>query len=243
MCTMATASSRPRAKVAAGGEAAALTPPADGDTPSGPASSDTLQSFTLDDLAQYTREGAFGPTASPDFRVFYVGRDDVHGVLVHLFNRVRLSVKMNMFGYDDDQLNQILDGLVKDPTVMVQVTLDRSQASGAHEKAILSSDEVNDPTGYAADFAVGQSDTHQISHTKGGVLDGIVAFEGSTNWSSSGEGTGISLTSATQHPGFKAQNNTLAVYVNPYEIAKFSARLDYEHGVAVHQAQGASAKS
>ena len=172
--------------------------------------------------------------------MFYVGRDDVHGVLVHLFTRLRLSVKMNMFGYDDDQLNQILDGVVKDPTVMVQVTLDKSQATGAHEKEILSSDEVNDPTAYAADFAIGQSDTHQISHTKGGVLDG--AFEGSTNWSSSGEGTGISLAEATQHPGFKAQNNTVAVYVNPYEIAKFSARLDYEHGVASRQSQSAPAK-
>jgi hypothetical protein len=239
---MAQATKQPRAKDDADGQTAAPEQPANGETTSSPASSDTLQSFTLDDLAQYTREGAFGPTASPDFRVFYVGRDDVHGVLVHLFTRVRLSVKMNMFGYDDDQLNQILFGLVKDPTIMVQVTLDRSQANGAHEKVILSSDEVNDPDGYAADFAVGQSDTHQISHTKGGVLDGIVAFEGSTNWSSSGEGTGIDLAEAKQHPGFKAQNNTLAVYVNPYEIAKFSARLDYEHGIAVHQSQPAPAK-
>jgi len=133
--------------------------------------------------------------------VFYGGRDDVHGVLVHLFTRVRLSVKMNMFGYDDDQLNQILDGLVQDPNVMVQVTLDRSQASGVHEKQILASDEANDPAGYAADFAVGESDTNQISHTKGGVLDGIVAFEGSTNWSSSGEGTGISLGEANKSRG------------------------------------------
>src|SRR6201998_2308009 len=240
---MAKTTDRPRVTDGGDGEAASPGQPANGASTSSPASSDTLQSFTLDDLAQYTKEGAFGPTASPDFRVFYVGRDDVHGVLVHLFSRARLSVKMNMFGYDDDQLNQILDGLVKDTTVMVQVTLDKSQASGAHEKAILSSDEVNDPDGYAADFAVGQSDTHQISHTKGGVLDGIVAFEGSTNWSSSGEGTGINLTEAQQHPGFKAQNNTLAVYVNSYEIAKFSARLDYEHGVAVHQPQRAPAKS
>jgi hypothetical protein len=208
-------------------------------SPSHPASSDTLQSFTLDDLAQYTREGAFGPTASPDFRVFYVGRDDVHGVLVHLFSRVKLSVKMNMFGYDDDQLNQLLFALAQDPTVMVQVTLDKSQASGVHEKNVLASDVAADPAAFAADFAVGQSDTHQISHTKGGVLDGIVAFEGSTNWSSSGEGTGISLGQAEQHRGFKAQNNTLAVYVNAYEIAKFSARLDYEHGIATHQPQPA----
>ncbi len=240
---MATATRRPRVTDGGAGETVSPGPPGNADTTSSPASSDTLQSFTLDDLAQYTREGAFGPTASPDFRVFYVGRDDVHGVLVHLFTRVRLSVKMNMFGYDDDELNQILIGLAEDPTVMVQVTLDESQASGVHEKAILASDAAKDPAGYAADFAVGKSDTGQISHTKGGVLDGIVAFEGSTNWSSSGEGTGISLGTAKQHPGFKAQNNTLAVYVNPYEIAKFSARLDYEHGVAARQSQRASTKS
>ena len=202
-----------------------------GTTPGHP----TLQHFTLDDLAAYTSEQAFGPTASPDFRVFYVGRDDVHGVLMHLFTRVSLSVKMNMFGYDDDELNTVLMGLVKNPSVMVQVTLDKSQASGAHEKAILSSDTAQDAQGCANDFAVGESSTAQISHTKGGILDGIVAFEGSTNWSSSGEGTGINLTAAKQAPGFKAQNNTLAVYVNTYEIAKFAARLDYEHGVAVSQ--------
>jgi len=195
-----------------------------GTTPSRP----TLQQFTLDDLAVYTAEQAFGRTASPDFRIFYVGRDDVHGVLMHLFTRVTLSVKMNMFGYDDDDLNSVL---------MVQVTLDKSQASGVHEKAILGSDTGKDAAGFANDFAIGESSTHQISHTKGGVLDGIVAFEGSTNWSSSGEGAGISLTATKQAPGFKAQNNTLAVYTNPYEIAKFAARLDYEHAVAASQPQ------
>src|SRR5262252_7124874 len=197
----------------------------------------TLQHFTLDDLAVYTAEQAFGPTASPDFRVFYVGRDDVHGVLMHLYTRVTLSVKMNMFGYDDDELNKVLMGLVQDASVMVQVTLDRSQAGGPTERAILSSDSAQDQAGFANDFVVGESSTSQISHTKGGVLDGIVAFEGSTNWSSSGEGTGISLTAAKQAPGFKAQNNTLAVYVNTYEIAKFAARLDYEHAVAASQPQ------
>jgi hypothetical protein len=195
----------------------------------------------LDDLAVYTAEQAFGPTASADFRVFYVGRDDVHGVLKHLFTRVSLSVKMNMFGYDDDELNQVLMGLVQNPSVMVQVTLDKSQASGAHEVAILNSDKAQDTTGFANDFAVGESATSQISHTKGGVLDGIVAFEGSTNWSSSGEGTGINLTAAKQAAGFKAQNNTLAVYTNADEIAKFAARLDYEHAIAARQQSGSAA--
>ena len=176
-------------------------------TDSGPAPSrPTLQQFSLDDLAVYTAEQAFGPTASPDFRVFYVGRDDVHGVLMHLFTRVSLSVKMNMFGYDDVDLNNVLMGLVRNPLIFVQVTLDRSQSTVAHEKAILGSDEAQDVPGFANDFVVGESDTSQISHTKGGILDGIVAFEGSTNWSTSGEGTGISLTAAKtgakQAPGF-----------------------------------------
>ncbi len=206
-------------------------------------SNPTLQQFTLDDLAVYTAEQAFGPSASPDFRVFYVGRDDVHGILMHLFTRVSLSVKMNMFGYDDDSLNNVLMGLVQNPSVMVQVTLDKSQAAGPAEKTILGSDTAQDAQGFANDFVVGESSTHQISHTKGGVLDGIVAFEGSTNWSSSGEGTGISLTAAEQAPGFRAQNNTLAVYVNLYEIAKFSARLDYEHAVAAAQPQNAPVAS
>jgi len=201
------------------------------------ASHPTLQQFNLDDLAQYTAEGAFGQTASRDFRVFYVGRDDVHGVLMHIFTRVSLSVKMNMFGYDDDSLNAVLLGLVRNPSVVVHVTLDRSQAAGPVESSILKSDEAADASGFANDFAVGTSSTGQISHTKGGVLDGIVAFEGSVNWSSSGEGTGITLATAKQAPGFKAQNNTLSVYVNPYEIAKFTARLDYEHAVAASQRQ------
>jgi hypothetical protein len=199
--------------------------------------SGTLQTFNLNDLAQYTPEGVFGPTASNDFRVFYVGRDDVHGVLMHLYTRVTLSVKMNMFGYDDEDLNNVIIGLVKNPSVMVQVTLDKSQAAGPTEKALLGVDEAGDAQGFANDFAIGDSSTDQISHTKGGVLDGIVAFEGSTNWSASGEGTGINLTATKQSPGFKAQNNTLAVYVNQYEIAKFAARLDYEHAVAAAQPQ------
>lgn len=45
------------------------------------------------------------------------------------------------------------------------------------------------------------------------------------------------LAQAQQNPGFAAQNNMLVGYVNGYEIAKFSARLDYEHGVAVRRPQ------
>jgi hypothetical protein len=198
-------------------------------------STPTLQTFHLDDLASFTAEGAFGPNASPDLRGFYVGRDDVHGVLAYLLSRVSLSLKINMFGYDDDALAAILTGLVENPEVVTQVTLDKSQSGGVHEKKILASQAAADPAGFAADFAIGESETHQISHTKGGVLDGIVGFEGSTNWSASGEGVGIGLHGAANAARFVAQNNTLWVTTNPYEIAKFSARLDYEHAVAKSQ--------
>jgi hypothetical protein len=189
----------------------------------------TLQAFSLEYLAQYTREKQFAPGDSADFRVFYVGRDDVHGVLKYLLSRCSRSLKLNMFGYDDDELNAIIAGLVDNEHVYVQGTLDRSQAGGSHEKKIL---ETWDPA-VRASFAVGQSATHQISHTKGGVIDGVVAWEGSANWSASGEGTIIAADGS--NVARKAQNNTLAVYVNPVEIQKFSVELDEEHAVALHQ--------
>lgn len=189
----------------------------------------TLQGFTLDELASFTREKQFGPGDSTDFRVFYVGRDDVHGVLKYLLSRCSRALKMNMFGYDDDELNAIIQGLVENEHVYVQGTLDKSQSGGVHERKIL---EAWTPE-MRASFAIGQSATHQISHTKGGVLDGIVAWEGSTNWSASGEGTIIAPDGS--NAGRKAQNNTLTVYVNPVEIQKFSVELDEEHAVALQQ--------
>lgn len=194
-----------------------------------------LRSFTLDDLAQYTAEGAFGPGDSPDFRVFQVGRDDVHGVLLHLLSRVQLSLKGTMYGYDDPDLNAAIMNAVKNPQVLVQFTLDKSQAGGKTEKALLTADAALDPEKFTADFAVGQSETHQIIHTKGFVADGVVGVEGSTNWSAGGEGVGIGLRGAANVPGFKAQENTLTVFTNQYEIARFAARLDYAHAVAKRQ--------
>ena len=121
--------------------------------------------------------------------------------------------------------------LIESSHVYVQGTLDSSQAGGVHEKKIIAgwSQEVRNS------FAVGQSATHQISHTKGGVIDGLVAFEGSTNWSASGEGEGIGLHGAANAPKYKAQNNTLTCYTHPVEIVKFTDELDEEHTTALAQ--------
>jgi hypothetical protein len=195
----------------------------------------SLQAFTLDDLAPFTREGTFDPRDSPDYRTLYVGRDDVHGALMHLFARVAVSVKFSMFGYDDDALDSVIAGLITSSHVYFQGTLDKSQSGGVHEKKILAAwaDAVR------SSFAIGTSATGQIEHTKGGVLDGTVMFEGSTNWSASGEGTGIGLAGAANVTGFKAQANTLSVSTNPVEVHRFATRLDEEHASIVQRALAA----
>ena len=51
----------------------------------------SLLTFTLAELAQFTREGTYASDASLDHHVFYVGRDDVHGILKYLWSRVSVS--------------------------------------------------------------------------------------------------------------------------------------------------------
>lgn len=194
-----------------------------------------LATFTLDDLAQFTSEGVFSPSDSPDYRTLYVGRDDVHGALMYVLQRCHRSLVMNMFGYDDGELDSEVVRLVLNDAVWVQGTLDKSQSGGVHERQLIAA---WDPK-VRASFAVGQSATHQISHTKGFVADGVLGMEGSTNWSSSGEGTGIVLKKgAPQNPGYKAQNNTCTFHVHPLQVARFVEELNEEHATALQQEQG-----
>jgi hypothetical protein len=164
------------------------------------------------------------------------------GILLYLLSRVSTSLYLNMFGYDDDDLNTQCMRCAQDSSVTAVITLDKSQSGGAHEKAILASDVAKDPLTFNAHFAIGQSATHQISHTKGGVLDGRVGFEGSTNWSASGEGTFVTKGSPGG-PSYKAQNNTLAVFTDADTMSRFTAELVAEHLVAVSQGGSLSAQA
>ena len=56
----------------------------------------SLQRFTLEDLAPFTKEGTFSKGASRDFHLFYVGRDDVHGILKYLLSRATTSLYLNL---------------------------------------------------------------------------------------------------------------------------------------------------
>jgi len=204
----------------------------------------TLQRFDLLDLQQYTQEKSYATTASKDFHLFYVGRDDVHSILKYVLSRVSISLYLNMFGYDDDELNDILMKIAFDPTVTMLVTLDKSQAGGKHEKALLDADREHNlalfnthfvTKSHVQEFTIGQSATHQISHTKGFVADGRVAGEGSTNWSDSGEGTFV-VKGQPGGKGFKAQNNTQSIITDPDTVSRFTSELVAEHMIAAKQA-------
>ena len=196
-----------------------------------------LQTFTLTDLAQFTKEKVYSNDASKDVHLFFVGRDDVHDILKYILSRVSISLYLNMFGFDDDELNNIIMQQVLDPTITILITLDQSQAGSVHEKALLAADQKYNLAAYNTHFVIGQSLTHQISHTKGFVADGKVACEGSTNWSSSGEGTFV-VTGAPGGPGYKAQNNTQSVITDRDTIIRFQTELITEHMTAQSAAKG-----
>jgi hypothetical protein len=199
----------------------------------------SLQIFTLPDLAQYTKEAAYSTNASKDVHLFYVGRDDVHDILKYILSRVTISLYLNMFGFDDSELNNILMQKALNPAVTMLITLDKSQAGGVHEKALLAADQAYNLAAYNTHFVLGESATHQISHTKGFVADGRIAAEGSTNWSSSGEGTFV-VNGKPGGTGYKAQNNTQAVITDPDTIVRFQTELISEHMIAQSQQQPAS---
>jgi hypothetical protein len=157
---------------------------------------------------------------------------------LYLLTHEKLGFDFNQFGFDDPQINDAIMLMLHNPSITVQATLDKSQASGAHERVILASDEAQSPTAFGNSFAIGESATHQISHTKGGVFVGQgIAYEGSTNWSASGEGVGVSLKADVKNPvGFKAQNNTVLVSTNPILISRFQRQLLVEHRIAQSQA-------
>lgn len=190
----------------------------------------------LGELGRFTPEGKLTPGYGQHY-LFFVGRDDVHGILHSLITSEKLELAANEFGYDDEELNQDILNLFKLPGIKVQVTLDRSQAGGVHEKKIVAADLAQDPVDFNNSFAIGQSATHQISHTKGMVFLGQGLWcEGSTNLSVSGEGVGISLKADVANPaGFKNQNNTLLVSSNMVGLSRFKTRLDVEHQIAKTQ--------
>lgn len=201
-----------------------------------------LQNFSLADLAVFTKEKTFSSASSKEVHLFYVGRDDVHELLKYVLSRVTISLYLNMFGFDDSELNQILMDKAMNPSITMLITLDASQANGVHEKALIAYDQKYNLAAFNTHFAIGESATHQISHTKGFVADGRVAAEGSTNWSASGEGT-FKVQGQPGGPGYQAQNNTQSIITDPDTIVRFQTELIAEHMTVVAAAKAGRGKT
>jgi phosphatidylserine/phosphatidylglycerophosphate/cardiolipin synthase-like enzyme len=179
-------------------------------------------SFVWDDLRKYKAEGRFLDGYPDDQRTFFAPRDDVHGLLVALLGSAQHSIVVNMFGYDDDELNGIIQSKLADEKVYVQMSLDRSQAaSSAHEKQILAR-WCNEAFGNS--ITIGTSSVHNaISHLKIVIVDGVYTVKGSTNWSLSGQ---------------QKQDNELTLSRNAVVAAETRAILDLNHDFMLKQMAG-----
>jgi phosphatidylserine/phosphatidylglycerophosphate/cardiolipin synthase-like enzyme len=179
--------------------------------------------FDWDGLARYKAEGRFLDGYPAELRTFWSPRDDIHGMLVALLSSAQQSIVLNMYGYDDAELDATIRAKLADDSVYVQMSLDKSQAGGKQERALLSQWQ-NDAFGNS--IAIGNSSKHAISHLKILIVDGVYTVRGSTNWSLGGE---------------QKQDNELTLSRNAVIAAETRAVLDRNHDWMLKQMAAAAA--
>ena len=129
------------------------------------------------------------------------------------------SVVILLYGYDDDEVQAVLESKLLDPEFFVQFTLDSSQAAGIHERTLLEKWHSDEP---GNSVAVGRSSRGAILHDKILVIDGLWVISGSTNLSTSGE---------------TLQANEAIVVQDPFIAAEVRAVIDVQHDSVLKQMQ------
>jgi phosphatidylserine/phosphatidylglycerophosphate/cardiolipin synthase-like enzyme len=186
-------------------------------TPTTPAPAVKAPDFGWEDLGRYKAGGRFLDGYPDDIRTFYSPVDDVHAVLTALLASTQKSIVVNMYGYDDSDLNSIILEKLEDDHVYVQMSLDKTQAKGIHERDLLKTWK-HELAGNS--IAIGRSSKGAISHMKIVIIDGVYTVRGSTNWSLSGE---------------QDQDNELTIHNNAVIAAETRAELDRNHDVMLKQ--------
>ncbi|OBG97507.1 hypothetical protein A5697_18845 [Mycobacterium sp. E3251] len=165
---------------------------------------------SLTTLDQY-KAAPFPPGYPDNTRTFYSPVDRVHEALKDLLTSADKSIVVAMYGYDDPELNSVLQSSLNDEKIYVQMSLDSTQAAGKSERALLAP-WLNDKTGNS--IAIGHSEKSAIMHLKMVIIDGVDVITGSTNWSTGGE---------------SKQDNQLTVIRDPYVCAEARSRIDIIH--------------
>jgi phosphatidylserine/phosphatidylglycerophosphate/cardiolipin synthase-like enzyme len=155
------------------------------------------------------KRGGFPPGYPGNVRSFFSPVDDVHGALLALVRSASSSLVLAMYGFDDDELADVIKQKLENPGIGVQLTLDSSQAGGVHEREILARESYP-----ASSIAIGRSEKGAIQHMKLMVIDGIYRVSGSTNLSHSGE---------------ELQDNELTIIHNEVMAAEARTRVDAIH--------------
>jgi phosphatidylserine/phosphatidylglycerophosphate/cardiolipin synthase-like enzyme len=159
----------------------------------------------------------FPPGWPPDEYVFFAPRDlGVHDAICNVIASAGHSIVANHYGFDDQEISDLLLGKAANPNVAFILNLDETQAAGAHEKKLLASwDRL-----VGASVAIGDSMHHAISHLKVTVVDGLYVLSGSTNLSLAGE---------------QKQDNELRITSNPLIAARYSAVIMLNHAEMLRQ--------
>lgn len=165
----------------------------------------------IEDLAELDQYAAVPfPHGHPtDRRTFFSPVDQVHAVLCRLVASATSSLVLAMYGFADEELAEIIQAHLSSQKIYVSLTLDSTQASGAHEKAILAKNDYPSNS-----IAVGRSERGAIMHLKEGIIDGTDIITGSTNWSTSGQ---------------SLQDNELTIRRSPLEAIRHRQRIDVIH--------------
>lgn len=170
--------------------------------------------LTITDLDRFKTTGV-DAKYSKDTRRFYSPWDDAHPVIMALLAEVRTSLVLSMFGFTDAEAAGAIDGILKNPNIYTQITLDSTQFGGVTEKAVLAQ-LMNDAPGNSV--AIGRSEKGEIIHRKMMIVNGVWLMTGSTNWSLNGE---------------QRQDNELTVTKSAVACAEARHILDLSHTKAL----------
>lgn len=152
------------------------------------------------------------PPGYPDHtRTFYSPVDRVHDALKALLTSATKSLIVAMYGYDDPELNSVLQSKLKSEKVYVQMSLDSAQVGGAIEESLLAP-WLHDQTGNS--IAIGHSENSALLHPRMVLVDGLDVVTGTVSWSTDGE---------------SGQDNQLTVIRDPLVCAEARSRIDIIH--------------